>query len=88
MLSDAGNAYARQFDIVFTLPADLRRLYEKFGVDLAAYNGDPSWSLPMPTRVIADRQGIIRDLRAEADYTKRPEPANAVAALRELTPGA
>ena len=50
LLQDAGNAFARQLGLVWTLPDDLRKVYLGFGIDLAASNGDESWTLPMPAR--------------------------------------
>jgi peroxiredoxin len=84
MLRDAGNRVAEQFGLVFTLPADLREIYLKFGIDLAQGNGDGTWRLPIPARFVIDRQGIIRAADADPDYTRRPEPARTVEILRAL----
>jgi peroxiredoxin len=84
LLRDEGNVVAAKFGLVFQLPADLREVYLKFGVDLPRFNGDDSWTLPMPGRFIADRQGVIRKADVDPDYTIRPEPAETVASLRKL----
>ena len=84
MLRDAGNRVAEQYGLVFTLPADLREIYLKFGIDLAQGNGDGTWRLPIPARFVIDRQGIIRAADADPDYTRRPEPARTVEILRAL----
>jgi len=84
ILSDRGNRIASQFGLTFTLPEDLRGVYRKFGIDLARYDGDESWTLPMPARFIIDRQAMVRWAAADPDYTMRPEPADTVKALREL----
>ena len=84
LLEDHGNEVARRFGLVFTLPDDLRRLYEKNGVDLARYNGEPSWTLPMPGRFVIDATGIVRAASADPDYTVRPDPAETVAVLQSL----
>ena len=88
LLRDFGNQVAETYGLVFTLPDDLRALYQKFGIDLARGNGDGTWRLPVPARFVIDRPGIIRAVDADPDYPRRPEPAATVAILRELPPAA
>jgi peroxiredoxin len=75
---------AQRFGLTFALPDDLRALYLTFPLDLAQFNGDDSWTLPMPGRFVIDRAGIIGYAEVDPDYTTRPEPADTVAALRAL----
>ena len=84
ILSDAGNQVAEKFGLKFAMPASLKDLYLTFPNDLAKVNGDDSWTLPMPARFVIDGGGIIRWASVDPDYTKRPEPADTVAALRAL----
>jgi peroxiredoxin len=84
MLRDFGNTVAEAYGLVFTLPADLRDIYLKFGIDLARGNGDGTWRLPVPARFVIDRQGIIRAVDADPDYTRRSEPARTVEILKTL----
>jgi len=84
LLRDEGNAVARKFGLVFQLPDDLRNLYLSFGSDLARFNGDDSWTLPMPGRFIVDQRGIIRHADVNPDYTIRPDPAETVAFLKTM----
>ena len=84
MLRDFGNRTAEAYGLVFTLSDDLREIYLKFGIDLAKGNGDGTWRLPMPARFVIDRQGIIRAVDADPDYTRRPEPVRTVEILRQM----
>lgn len=84
VLSDPGNAYARALGLSFELPADLRAIYGGFGIDLAAHNGDASWTLPMPTRLVVSGDGVIRHIAADPDYTMRPEPEETLELVRSL----
>ena len=84
ILTDRGNAVATQFGLTFTLPQYLRDIYATFPLDLAKYNGDASWTLPMPARFVIDRGGVIRDAESDPDYTTRPEAEDTLAALRAL----
>jgi|SRR5437867_3719399 len=85
ILTDRGNEVAGKFGLRFALPPYLRELYATFPLDLAKFNGDSSWILPIPGRFVVDRQGIIRAAEADPDYTTRPEPSETVATLRALT---
>ena len=81
MLRDFGNQVAERYGLVFTLPDDLRAIYLKFGIDLARGNGDGTWRLPVPARFVIDREGVIRAVDADPDYTRRSEPAQTVEVL-------
>jgi peroxiredoxin len=84
VLSDKHNTVARQFGLVFTLPEEIRSIYKSFGHDLAARNGDDRFELPFPATYVIGQDRIIRFAFANADYTKRAEPADILAVLREL----
>jgi peroxiredoxin len=84
LLRDEGNTVAAKFGLVFPLPPDLREVYSGFGVDLARFNGDDSWTLPMPGRFVIDQQGAIRYASVDPDYTVRPDPAETIAVLKDV----
>lgn len=84
-LSDAGNAFARTLGTVFELPEHLKAIYKKFGIDLPAHNGDESWELPMPARYVIGTDGAVIWADVNPDYTRRPDPAETVAALQAAT---
>jgi len=84
VLFDEGNRVAGQFGIVFTLPPYLKDLYLGFGIDLSRFNGDDSWTLPIPARFIIDTSGVIRSVHADPDYTVRPEPDDILRILHEM----
>ena len=82
LLSDAGNLVARQFGLVYRVPAEQESLYRRAFVNLPFANGDDSWELPIPATFVLDCDGRIRFVSANEDYAERPEPADIVAALR------
>ncbi len=84
VLSDVGNTVARQFGLVFTLDEELRPLYRDFGIDLPGENGDDSYELPIPATYVVRPDGIVAAAYVNADYTRRMEPADILAALRGL----
>ncbi len=85
ILSDPGNQVAEKYGIKYRLPDDLIGVYQKFGLTVDKNNGDDSWTLPMPTRLIIDREGVIRYAEINADYTDRPDPEHTLAALERIT---
>ncbi len=82
VLSDSGNKVASKFGLTFTLPDPLKELHDKWGMNLARFNGDPSWTLPLPGRFIINRHGIIAHVDVHPDYTKRPEPSDIIKILQ------
>ena len=84
ILSDPGNEVAQRYGLTFKLPEDLKEIYVKFNIDLEKYNGDDSWTLPLPARLIIDQKGIIRYAEINADYTVRPDPEETIAALKKI----
>ena len=84
LLSDPGNDYAAALGLRFPLPPELKTIYQSFGLDLAASNGDLSWTLPMPARVVVDASGVVRAVDVDPDYTRRPEPDHTLAQARAL----
>lgn len=75
VLSDIGNAVARQFGLVFELDASVRPIYAAFGVDLQSHNGDGSFELPLPATYVVDRDGTVLNRFVNANYRERLEPA-------------
>jgi peroxiredoxin len=89
ILSDAGNALAKSLGVSFVLPENIREIYGQLGgFTLPDYNGDDSWTLPMPTRLVVGQDGIVKYAEVDADYTVRPEPADTLAALRGIAQAA
>ena len=81
VLSDVGNRVAREYGLVFTVPQELRPVYQTWGIDLPKHNGDTSFELPVPATYIVGADRIIRLAFADLDYTRRLEPATIIAAL-------
>ena len=78
LLSDPGNEYAASLGLRFTVEGELREVYRAIGLDLPKHNGEDSWTLPMPARLVVGRDGIVRATDVDADYTRRPEPEKTV----------
>jgi peroxiredoxin len=84
LLRDPGNEAARTLGLVFALPVYLRPVYEKFGIDLPAANGDETFELPIPATYVIDQAGTVRWAHVDLDYRTRAEPADILGALDAL----
>ncbi len=87
VLSDLGNSVGRAYGLVYPLARELRPIYKKWGIDLAQYNDDESWELPLPGTFVVDRDFTVRLAFADADYTRRLDPADLLAALQCIRRG-
>jgi peroxiredoxin len=84
ILSDVKSQVANAFGIRFALQDDLIDLYKSFKNDLPAFNDDPSWVLPMPSRYVIGTDGIIAYSEVNPDYTQRPDPSELLPVLDRL----
>lgn len=83
ILSDVHNDVAAAFGLRFVLPDYLVQLYTSLKNDLPSFNGDDSWTLPMPGRFVIGQDGVILYAEVNPDYTRRPEPEDMLPALRK-----
>jgi peroxiredoxin len=84
LLSDPGNQVADAFGVRFALPEEERSNYRSVGLDLAVFNGDDSWTLPLPARFVVDQQGVIRAAVIQSDIAVRPDPQTGLDVVRSL----
>jgi len=82
LLHDWQNGVAREYGLVFNLPESIRPIYENFGIDLEASQGNDRFELPMPATYIVGRDGVVAYAYVDVDYTKRMEPAEIVEILK------
>lgn len=82
ILSDTHNDVAAAFGLRFALPDYLVELYKSLKNELPDFNGDPSWTLPMPARYVIGQDGTILYAEVNPDYTRRPEPGDMLPAIR------
>lgn len=80
VLSDPGNQIAGQLGILTAPTADARKAQAAMGLDLTAVNADATHTLPMPSTVIVDTDGVIRWIDVHPNYATRSEPGDILAA--------
>jgi peroxiredoxin len=84
IVGDKGGELAAKFGIRWQLSEDLKAVHKQLGADLVAFNGEDSWSLPMPARYVIGQDGVIAYAEINPDYTRRPEPSDVFPVLDQL----
>ena len=84
ILGDHGGEIAAQFGVRWTLPDYLRVAHKTLGAELPQFNGEDSWTLPMPARYVIAQDGTIAYAEVNGDYTRRPEPSFMFPVLDQL----
>ena len=84
IVGDKGGELASEFGLRWHLSPDLQAVHKQLGADLTAFNGEASWTLPMPARYVIAPDGIIAYAEVNADYTRRPEPSDVFPVLDRL----
>ena len=89
VLSDIDNGVGLAFGIIFRVPAAVKELYLRLGIDLGARHGNATgeWLLPVPATYIVDHRGVIRHAELDPDFKRRMEPKEIVRALATLPGG-
>jgi peroxiredoxin len=85
ILSDTHNDVAVAFGIRYALPNYLVELYKQLKNNLPGFNGDDSWTLPIPARYVIAPDGHIVYAEVNPDYTHRPEPEELLPVLKQYS---
>jgi peroxiredoxin len=81
VLSDAGNAVANRYGLVFTATEAVSDTTRKLGISLDEHNGDRAQTPPAATTLVVGATGRFRFAAASADYRWRFGPEEGLAAL-------
>ena len=73
ILSDIKNNIANKFGLVFTLPEKVRELYKSLGANLLDFNGDDSYTLPIPATYLIGQDKKIHFAYVNANYMERAD---------------
>jgi peroxiredoxin len=82
ILVDMDNGYAMSLNLVFWVGDEMRRFMTEAGVNLAEYQGNESWMVPIPATFVVGRDGVIKDRFVDPDYRKRMTVETMLAAFR------
>jgi peroxiredoxin len=82
VLSDLDNGYALLLNLVIWVGPDLERLLTSYGRRLPDYQGNDSWTLPIPATFVVDQEGIVRTRFVDPDFRRRMTVHDLIGALR------
>lgn len=84
VLSDLGNRVAREFRLVHLVAPEVVAYQLGNNNDVAAFNGAEVAEVPLPATYVVDRAGRVEYAFVSADYTRRSDPDDVLAAVRKL----
>lgn len=84
VLSDPGYRVARRFGVVYEVPRDVAGMMASKGLELGKYYGTEKAALPLSATYVVGQDGVVTYAFLDADYKKRAEPAEVIAALDRL----
>ena len=82
ILVDMDNGYAMSLNLVFWVGEEMRKFMSEAGVDLAEYQGNDSWMVPVPATFVVGQDGRISARFVDPDYRKRMTIETMLAAFR------
>lgn len=78
VLTDDGLQLARKLNITWEQSKEMVDAVNGIGADLEKRHGNVSNDMVVPTTLLIDQKGVVRNIYAEADWLKRLEPQEAV----------
>lgn len=84
VLSDAENAVAKSFNLVYEMEEGLVDFYKAEGRDIAGMNGSEVWELPVPATYVIDTTGVIQYAYVDLNHRVRAEPSEVIAIAAAL----
>jgi peroxiredoxin len=85
ILADVGNGYALELNLLFWVGDEKRAAMRAGGFDIAPYQGNESWMLPIPATFIIGQDGIVRARHIDPDYRHRMDTDALLAAMRSVS---
>jgi peroxiredoxin len=71
ILSDMDNGYALMLNLAFYVGDEKRRYMKGAGWDISLFQGNSSWTLPIPATFVVGRDGLVVGRFIDPDYRKR-----------------
>jgi peroxiredoxin len=81
VLTDLDLAYALSLGLVFWVGEKIKQTYLGFGIDLARFQGNGGWFLPIPATLVVGRDGLVKARFVDPDFRHRMAMEDIVAAV-------
>ena len=82
VLTDLDNAYALLLNLAIWMGAELETMIAAAGFDVAKYQGNDSWMVPIPATFVVGTDGRVKARFVDPDYRKRMAIEDLLVALR------
>jgi peroxiredoxin len=83
VLTDLDLGYALSLGLVFWVGPKIMDMYRGFGIDLAQFQGNGGWFLPIPATLVVGRDGRVKASFLDPDFRHRMRTEDIVRAVRE-----
>ena len=71
VLTDLDLAYALSLGLVFWVGDKIKEMYRQFGIDLAQFQGNGGWLLPIPATLVVGHDGRVKARFVDPDFRHR-----------------
>jgi peroxiredoxin len=71
VLTDLDLGYGLSLGLVFWVGEKIMGMYKAFGIDLAQFQGNGGWLLPIPATLVVGRDGRVKARFVDADFRHR-----------------
>jgi peroxiredoxin len=82
LLTDMDNGYALSLGLVVWIGSDVARYNDVAGVNLPTYQGNDSWTIPIPATFVVGTDGLVKARYVDPDYRRRMATEDLLAALK------
>lgn len=82
ILTDMDGGYALEANLLFWVGEEKRQAMTAGGFDIAPYQGNETWMLPIPATFVVGADGVVTSRFIDPDYRHRMEIDDLLAALR------
>jgi len=82
ILCDMDNGYAMSLNLAIWVGAEMQEYMTKIGRRLPEYQGNDTWTLPIPATFVVGKDGRIKARFVDPDYRKRMTINELIAALK------
>jgi peroxiredoxin len=83
VLTDLDLGYAMRLGLVFWVGEKVRQMYLGFGIDLARFQGNGGWFLPIPATLVVGKDGRVMARFVDPDFRHRMPTDEIMRAVKE-----
>ena len=85
IVTDMDNGYALTCGLMVSLGKAVREVYLGIGRDLADYQGNDAWFVPIPVTYVIGTDGRVHDRFVDPDFSRRMAPVDILDCLKKIS---